>query len=177
MKRTTVLVVLLLALVGAAGVFASGNKEQPAQPGAPGPRGAYGRGAAPEFSEEKITVTGQLYFRNLMHPELKSGGKEYELLVPRFYVYDLDLQEGTTVTVEGYEVTGMPYFEQESEDEVHLWVTKAVVNGQEYDLERYGMGGWMGGPRGGMMGPRGRGSWGRGSYGPSCWGDWGGRRG
>jgi hypothetical protein len=115
---------------------------------------------APELSEETITVTGQLYFENRMHPELKSGGEEYELLVPHFYVYELDLEEGQTVTVEGYAVEGMPCYEYEEEEELHIWVTKAVIDGEEYDLEagprwgsRWGMMGHHGGPGRGMMGP------------------------
>ena len=70
---------------------------------------------APELSEETIIVTGRLYFENLIHPELTSGDVEYELLVPRFYVDELDLEEGQTVTVEGYTVEGMPCCEDEEE--------------------------------------------------------------
>jgi hypothetical protein len=187
MRRTTVLVVLLLALVGTAGVFASGKKEQPAQPGAPGapygapgPRGnfrpprAQGWPQGPTFSEEKTTVTGQLYYKNRIHPELKGGGKDCELLVPRFYVHELNLQEGVAVTVEGYEVTGMPYRWDEADNAVRIWVTKAIIDGKEYDLQRNAQAPWLGGHRRGMMGPRGRGEWGRGRYGPPCWGDdWG----
>ncbi len=90
-----------------------------------------------------------------MHPELKSGGKEYELLVPHYYAYELDLKDGQTVTVEGYTVEGMPCCEDEAEEEVHIWVTKAVVDGKEYDLEGEGFrGGHMGPGMGmGMMGP------------------------
>lgn len=111
------------------------------------------QGQAPVFSEEKVAVTGELYFQNRMHPELKSEGKEYELLVPHYYLFNLDLKEGQTVTVEGYPVTGLP-FEQEDKDEVHLWLTKAVIDGKEYDVERYGRGGMMGFGGGPMHGRR-----------------------
>ena len=164
-----VLIPILLGGIGATAAFASGQNEEPAQPyGRPGPGRGYGDRPAPTFSEETITVTGQLYFRNRMHPELESGDAEYELLVPRYYVYEADLKEGQTITVEGYTVTGMPMFDQEDGEEVHIWVTKAVIDGKEYDLERYGHGPGRG--RMGMRGaPYGYGPCGPGGYGP----DWG----
>jgi hypothetical protein len=163
MNAKKIIIVLLIAGVAAAGAFASGNKEDDRL----GPRGY-----APQLSEETITVTGQLYFENRMHPELKSGGEEYELLVPRFYVYELDLEEGQTVTIEGYTAEGMPCREDEEEGELHIWVTKAVIDGEEYDLgdgPRWGMGPGMG-PRRGMMGPDRR------PYGYDPDRDWGRRR-
>lgn len=193
MKRKTIVLVALLALAGAAGVFASGDKELPSQPGVPapgapgtgpqgtfgprgtyGPRGMYGPRAtppgsrqAPTFSQEKVSVTGKLYFENLRHPELKSGGKNYELMVPWFYLDQVDLKDGATVSVEGYTVTGVPYDDVEDKDDVFLHVTKAVIDGKEYDLEGYGpRGGFRG--RGPMMGPGGRGDW----DGRAPWMDW-----
>jgi hypothetical protein len=172
MNAKRIIILLLIAGVAAAGVFASGNKEDESEAARPDWR-RMPRGEAPEFSEETITVTGELYFENRMHPELKSGGEEYELLVPRFYAYDLDLKEGQTVTVEGYTVEGMPCCEDEEEEEVHIMVTKAVIDGKEYDLEGRGFwGGHMGSRRGmgpgmGMMGP------GRRPYGDSDTRDWG----
>jgi hypothetical protein len=163
MNAKRIIILLLIAGVAAAGAFASGNKEDKSEPARPDWR-RMPRGDAPQLSEETITVTGQLYFENRMHPELKSGAEEYELLVPRFYAYDLDLKEGQTVTVEGYTVEGMPCYEDEEGEELHIWVTKAVIDGQEYDLEagpRWGMGPGLG-PRGGMMRPGRR---------PYRWGD------
>jgi hypothetical protein len=147
MSAKKIIILLLIAGVAAAGAFASGNKED--QRRTP-------RGDAPELSEEAITVTGQVYFENRMHPELKSGSKEYELLVPRFYAYELDVEEGQTITVEGYTAEGMPCYEGEEEDELHILVTKAIIDGQEYQLDagpRWGMMGPGMGPRRGMMGP------------------------
>ena len=51
---------------------------------------------------------------------------------------------------------GMPCCVDEEEEELHIWVTRAVINGEEYDLEagpRWGMMGPGMGPRRGMMGP------------------------
>jgi hypothetical protein len=169
MNVKKILVLLVLAGVAAAGAFASGNREQPTRPDlAPCWRGA-------ELSEETVTVTGQVYFANRIHPELKSGSTEYELLVPRFYAYELDLKEGQTVTVEGYAVEGMPCYGFGDEEEAHLWVTKATIDGKEYDLASAGFRGGPMGPEWGYgMGPRmgGRRSpgWGMMDRNPRDWG-------
>jgi hypothetical protein len=144
MNAKKIVVLFLITGVAAAGAFASGSKEE--QP-------EFVPEGAPELSEETVSVTGQLYFDNRIHPELESGGKEYELLVPRFYAYELDLEDGQTITVEGYVVEGMPCWEEADEEEVHLLVTRAIIDGEEYELDRrWGMGPRMG-PRWGM-GPR-----------------------
>jgi hypothetical protein len=173
MNAKKIIFLLLIAGVAAAGAFASGNKEDEYGADRPDWR-RMPRGDAPQLSEETVTVTGQLYFENRMHPELKSGGEEYELLVPRFYAYQLELEEGQTVTIEGYTVEGMPCCGDEAEEELHIWVTKAVIDGQEYDLEdgprmgpRWGMMGPGMGRRGGMMRP------GRRPYGYDDDRDWG----
>ena len=149
MNAKKIIILLLIAGVAATGAFASGNKEGEPETTRPELRSAPRGDApeAPELSEETITVTGQVYFNNRIHPELKSDGEVYELLVPRFYVYDLDLEEGQTVTVEGYTVEGMPGRMDGEGGELHIWVTKAVIDGQEYELEqgrqmdpRWGMG-------------------------------------
>jgi hypothetical protein len=173
MNRKLMVALLLAGLVAAAGAFASGNKEDkapqqgpgfygPGPYGCPGPgawwRGGrgYGRGYGPwmhgrgwdkddwlKFSDEKVTVTGPVYFERRMHAEVKAEGKTYEMMVPRFYLYELDLKDGQNVTVEGYVAAG--------DEENYMWVTKAVIDGKEYDLERY--------RRGPMMGPSGGRGW------------------
>jgi hypothetical protein len=174
MNRKTMLALLLAAVVAATGAFASGNKEDKTPPqgpgfygpgpgGCPGYGGGWGRGHMGwgygprmprggwdqddwmNFSEEKVTVSGPVYFQNRMHAEIKADGKTYELMVPRFYLYDLDLKEGQNVSVEGYVAAG--------DEESYLWVTKAVIDGKEYDLDRYGRGPMMG-PWGGRRGWR-----------------------
>ncbi len=161
MNRKTLWIALLALAVAAAGAFASGKKEEQnygpggcpgwgyGAQGRGGPRGLGGPWAQGEenglkFSEEKVTVTGPVYFQNRLHAELKADGTDYELMVPRFYLYNVELKEGQPITVEGYVARG--------DEESYLWVTKAVIDGKEYDLQRRGRGrGW--GP--GMMGPRG----------------------
>jgi len=153
MNRKILGIALLALMVAAAGAFASGDKEtQSDGPGFYGPgsgwcpgyangpgRGRGLRGGASrgpwqderfelKFGEDKVTVTGPVYFENRMHAELKAGGKDYELMVPRFYLYDAELKEGQQVTVEGYLAQG--------DEENYLWVTKAVFDGKEFELER-----------------------------------------
>jgi hypothetical protein len=155
--------VLVLALSGLA--FANGQKDS----------------TVPAASE-KVTLTGNVYLEGELHPLLKSGGKEYELMVPPYLVTQIDIKEGAEIKVEGYTVPGMGWRWQaeDADADIEIMVTKATVNGKEYDLSEYagpmggrggmmdgraaqGRGGMMGG-RGGMMGGRGgmtpRGAWG-----------------
>jgi len=157
-KKNKIFIVSLFLFIGVlGGLFAAGQSEYPAVPY--GPRGGY----AFQTPWEKITVTGEIYFVDKLHPEIKSGGKEYELLIPRFLYYGIDVKEGDEVTVEGYEVPA-PYHEMvygEEGDEIHLMVTKADINGKEYDLSRtenygYGYGPMMGGAMMGHPGYGGR---------------------
>jgi hypothetical protein len=94
---------------------------------------------------------------------LKSGGKTY--LIPKLQSvagFIKGVEEGGTVTVEGYE-NPLPY----TSDVILLQATKLTVGGKDYDLGQQGfgmigpnnagrgmMGGNQGGMRGGMMGPR-----------------------
>jgi len=64
----------------------------------------------------------------------------------------------------------MPCCEDAEEEEVHIMVTKAVIDGKEYDLEAGGFRGGRMGSRMGMMGP------GRRPYGDGDRRDWGRRR-
>jgi len=154
MNRKTTALVLILALASASAVFAEGQREDRFGPG--GPMGP-GRAGGPEISEDKVTVTGPVAFENRMHPVIESGGMEYELLVPRRFLWGVDVEEGQTVTVEGYTVTDMwCEAEEDEDDEVHLMVTLAKIGDEEYDLEarRGGPGAW------------GHGGWGHGGWGP-----------
>ena len=157
MKSRIVAVSIILMLMGLVAAFATGQKEEVERPY--GPRGfrggMMGMGMWGAAEGEKITVSGPIYFKDKLHPEIESGGKEYELLVPRFALWNLDIEEGQLVSVEGYTVEGM-YCEEEGEDEVHLWVTNAKIGDKEYDLERDLQGAW-GGPQGSWGGPGSRG--------------------
>ena len=140
-KIFTVSLVLGLALAGMA--FASGQKEP---------------SAASPATGEKLVVTGSISIDNLFHPALKSGDKVYELMVPRYLVYQSGVKEGARVTVEGYLVQGMPMGRQSDDGNIDLFVTKATIDGKDYDLSQYRgrsmgrMGGRGHGSRGAMMG-------------------------
>jgi hypothetical protein len=140
MKKRIISLSALLLLAGMM-VFASGQREEVERPY--GPRGSFTKG-------EKISVSGPVHFEDRHHPEIESGGVEYELLVPRSALLNIDIKEGQTVTVEGYKTEGM-CCEERGENEVHLWVTKANIDGKEYDLgeDLRGRPGWRG--HGGMM--------------------------
>ncbi|MCX7040353.1 MAG: hypothetical protein NT005_14615, partial [Spirochaetes bacterium] len=136
-KKILISTLAMLALAGAA--FASGQKE-PAQPSAQ----AAAQKAAPAVpsTSEKLSLTGTLSLEGNFHPVLKAGDKEYELLVPRYLTWNLDVKEGEKVSVEGYVVQGMPWRTSGDDGDVDLMVTKATIKGKEYDLSQYrgGMG-------------------------------------
>jgi len=169
----------VLLLVGGSLVFAGGQKESPTQ-GFPG--AAQGNTQA-MVAKELTTVTGQVQLANLIHPVIKSGAAEYELIVPRYDVYQAGVKNGQTITVKGYKVEGAvwsPFYgrAQTADNTSKLLVSSATVDGKAYDLSgwadhfkvalqsqgTYGYGPKMG------YGPRGRGDFGRGprgrGYGP-----------
>jgi hypothetical protein len=152
MTKKILAVSLVLGLALAAVSFANGQKE----PGAAAVPGQAGNG-------QKLVLTGSVAFQNLIHPTLKSGDKVYELMVPRFLVYQANLKEGAQVTVEGYEVRGMMSWAQGDDGNTDVFVTKATINGKDYDLSQFRgpMGGGGYGRGYGMMGGRG-GGYGRG---------------
>ena len=170
MARKVLMTVLALSLALAASAFASGEKEA-----APAPGAAAGRPPFAAQAGEKLTLTGTLALDGLWHPVLKSGGKEYVLMVPRYLTANLDVKEGEQVSVEGYTVTGAPRGVEEGD--IALFVTKATIKGKEYDLSQ-SRGPMMGGARGGrnwgpgMRGGRGGnrgGNRGQGpAWGPGC---------
>jgi hypothetical protein len=142
-KRIIIVSVLVLFLAGFS--FAGGQQEPAAATG------------------QKLTLRGSITFENLMHPTLKSGDKVYELLVPRYLAYQAGLKDGAEIAVEGYQVKDLPAWAGVEENETAVFVTKATINGKDYDLSQY-HGGMMDGSygQGGrMMGGRGPG-WGPG---------------
>jgi hypothetical protein len=155
MNKRLVLIVAILAAIGLVGTFAEGSRETDER--TYGPRGRMDR---PEFAEEITEITGQIYLEaDEHHPVLKAGGKDYELIVPRWQTVDAEIEDGETITVKGYLMEGAPCCE-EDDDEAHLFVTHAVIDGKEYELDRGPFeGGPMMGRRGMMPGRRGGGAW------------------
>ncbi len=162
--------VLCMALSGIA--FASGQKEPAAAagqggPAAPGQAAPAAPGQAVPDESQKLVLTGAVAFQNLIHPTLKSGDKVYELMVPRRLVYQSGLKEGAQVTVEGYQLPDRSWGRWADDDaNIHVFVTKATIDGKEYDLSQFRGPGY--GPRGAWGRGGGRG-WGRGMMG----GGWG----
>ncbi len=154
-KRITIIASLMLM---AALSFANGQQEP----------------AAAAAGQQTITVKGTLTFENLIHPTLKSGDKTWSLLVPRYLAYQAGLKDGAEVSVQGYAVQNLPGWNAPANA---LFVTKATINGKDYDLSQYRgaygpgmmggygaygpgmMGGGYGGYGRGMMGGRGPGRW------------------
>jgi hypothetical protein len=166
MAKRVLMVLLALSLSAAA--FASGQNEK-AQPGV--------------FQGDKLVLKGTVSLQGSPQPILKSGDKQYLLMVPRYLVDNSGVKEGAQVTVQGYQLTSLPRFASSgtAANLIGLFVTQATVDGKDYDLSRYygermmgGRGrGYAGGAPGygpgyGMMGPGygyGPGMMGRG-YGP-----------
>ncbi len=78
---------------------------------------------------ETITVTGEISFQDLPHPEITSGGTTYEISAPRVDPAELGIEAGDTITVTGVLVDG-----RAEEDEPVLMVLSAEINGEEFTV-------------------------------------------
>lgn len=128
--RTAAVAAALFLGLGAA-AFASGQKER-TTPGTTG-------------SQKIESLTGNIYFDNLIHPVLKSGSTQVELLVPRYAVYESGVKEGQSVTVKGYNVDASrlgPWhdFGNSQDNATYFFVTAAVIDGKAYNVADYGSG-------------------------------------
>ena len=92
--------------------------------------------------ENEISVTGTISLSEDMHPVLKTDEKEYELMVPRFLVYQAGLKDGAKVSVTGYKLEN-----GDNSKEIELFVTKATINGKTYEIDKE-IGKYMTGRRG-----------------------------
>jgi hypothetical protein len=140
MARRVLLLSLIAGMAVAAAAFAAGQKDAGTQ-------------APVATTGQKVTVTGPVSFTNLIHPTLKAGDKVYALLVPRHLIWWSGIKEGATVSIEGYQATGLPPWADIPDGTTPVYVTKATIDGKEYDLSQLG---------GGMMGGRGGPGYGRG---------------
>ncbi len=151
-------IILAALAVTAAAAFATGQNEQ---------------ATGSVFQGDKLVLKGTVSFQGLPHPVLKtSDNKQYLLMVPARLVYQAGVKDGAQVTVQGWQLSQLPWgmrgFAGDDKSLVGLFVTQATVNGKDYDLTRlyaermmggagrgYGprgmMGGYGYGP--GMMGP------------------------
>jgi hypothetical protein len=132
---------LALGMIGTA-AFAAGTAED-GRPGAP-------EGPATRWAEE-TTLTGTFQEAD-GYPMLEVDGKTYSVGVPGYRWIDVDLEPGDEVTVTGY------LFEEARENDGHLRVTSATIDGAEYQLA----------PPRAAYGPRWSGR--PGAYGPGMYG-------
>lgn len=156
MKKKMIFSVMIVMMAAAAGMplMAAGAQE-----------------GADDFTKpyqqyEEQTLTGEVSIGTDGRASLTVDGQEYELLYPYIAAANLEVESGDVATVEGAVVSGPRW--EENEDVLYLHVTKAVIDGEEYDLEAaygYGPKGRRGaaGPIGGqamsgrpMMGPQGK---------------------
>ena len=141
---------VLMALTLAVAAFASGQNEK-------APNGL--------LQGDKIVLKGTLSLQDFPHPILKSGDKQYLLMVPPRLVARAGVKDGSQVTVQGYQLNSdfAPGWAGSDKSYSRFWVTQATIEGKDYDLNRY-HGELMLGGRGRAYG-RGYGMMG-GGYGP-----------
>ena len=113
MRRQLLLVPMLVLLAGGF-AFAGGQFEA-------------------QRSLSPVTITGTLQLKGNDHPTLKTADGVYGLMVPMHLDYQVDVEEGQEITVEGYVVPG-PRWEREVE-EIYVRVTKALIGGEEYVVD------------------------------------------
>ena len=86
MKRVLAIVLTLALGAGLVGAFAEGQSEDPDT--------TFGRGWRNDDRPvlEEVTLTGRVYFEDLDFPVLKTNDGDYELMVPRYYTYDFEIE-------------------------------------------------------------------------------------
>ena len=132
--------VLFIAAALSAAVIAEGTQEAPGR-----------------FEPaENATLTGTISITSFP-PVLTADGKEYYVMVPPWAADDIEITDGQKITLEGYIHQGYGRFAAPGSSVIA--VTRAVIDGNEYEIDRPGSGG-------------------RYAYGP-CWDDraWGPRGG
>ena len=95
--------ITLMALSLATAAFAAGQKEQ----------SQYG-----PFQGDKLVLKGTVSLQDFPHPVLKSGDKQYALMVPPYLVDRSGVKDGAQVTVQGYQMRGTP-FSGTGSDKIH----------------------------------------------------------
>ena len=94
-------------------------------------------------AEEKVTLKGDIYIVNKIHPELKSNSKNYTLLIPRFAFPEA--KDGDTAEIEGYKISaellnslGHHGYRMQDIDKnaEYIVVSKITVNGKTIDVDK-----------------------------------------
>ena len=131
------MIVLLIALT-AVSAFASGKDEE--------------NGQADPYERELIRVEGALGFGEYGEPYIEQDGVKYLLRIPVAQTDVPDVEEGDVITVEGYAMEMNRFWNKNTYR--NLRVTKAIIGGEEYEIDDFR--GRFGGPDE-CMGFRGRG--------------------
>ena len=97
-----------------------------------------------EIKLEEITVSGSLVLEEGTMPYLNTAEGKVFLMVPRFMIYELELEGGESITATGFDVPNSPWGEEH--ESTFLRVTGAEIDGKEIIM--------MDGPRGADRGGR-----------------------
>jgi hypothetical protein len=136
MAKKILMTLIVLSLATAA--FAAGQKEDSQQ---------YG-----PYQGDKLVLKGTVSLQ-YFPPVLKSGDKQYVLMVPPYLVNRSGVKDGAQVTVQGYQMRSSPFSTATGDKTlIRFVVTQATIDGKDYDLSRYHGGMMGGGPGYGMMG-------------------------
>ncbi len=138
MAKKILMTLMVLSLATAA--FAAGQKDDSQQ---------YG-----PYQGDKLVLKGTVSLQ-YFPPVLKSGDKQYALMVPPYLVNRSGVKDGAQVTVQGYQMRISPFVAAGADKTaIRIFVTEATIDGKDYDLSRYHGGRMMGGrgSGGGMMG-------------------------
>ena len=93
---------------------------------------------------EVVSVSGSLSLINGEMPFIENNGTKTYLMAPWQNVKDLGLENGMAISVEGYEMPGRPM--QWDDSEKSVMVTKAIINGEEIEIDHFSdQNGMMGG--------------------------------
>lgn len=123
--KTRVSFLIVMALIIAAGMplMAEGIQEQQEYAGP--------RNVGVELEEKELTGVVTMYADG--RATLTADGEEFELLYPRFTVGQIEIESGDEITVEGVVVPGPRW--EEAEETAFLRVEKALIDGEEYELD------------------------------------------
>ncbi len=134
MKKT---VMLFLAVLTVSAAFAGGKTEEQNQ--------------TEGYTPEVIQVEGPLAFGEYGEPYVEQDGVKYLLRIPYTGSEVPDVKEGDVISVEGYVMPMNKFWNRDNYQ--HLMVSKAEVNGEEFEIAEFDSRfGDMPGP----MGPGGR---------------------
>jgi hypothetical protein len=90
--------------------------------------------------KDKVTLKGTVTVQNRMMAEFKAGGKDYLLMLPRYYL--ADMKDNDNIEIEGYKYTynGFPCgpaFEKNLKQGTEvIYVSKLTLNGKTIDIEK-----------------------------------------